>query len=150
MFNARLYKKRIIWQERENEKFLEHKLEARKNKNEQTNKFLPSDDLKYSLYKNGTECPICFLYFPEPMNYSRCCLQPICTECFVQIKRLEPHFPHDEEVDPTEAQQSDEEKDPNLLISEPANCPYCATPNFGEMCIRDRDKSVKGNGRHTL
>lgn len=131
VFNARLYKKRIIWQERENEKFLEHKLEARKNRNEQTNKFLPSDDLKYSLYKNGTECPICFLYFPEPMNYSRCCLQPICTECFVQIKRLEPHFPHDEEVDPTKAQQSDEEKDPNLLISEPSNCPYCATPNFG-------------------
>jgi hypothetical protein len=24
------------------------------------------------------------------MNYSRCCEQPICTECFVQIKRADP------------------------------------------------------------
>lgn len=131
IFKARLYRKRIIWQELENESLLEQKIEFRKDSSTAKRDLnLPSDDLKYSLYKNGTECPICFLYYPEPLNYSRCCLQPICTECFVQIKRAEPHFPHDE-IDPTKPPANDDEKDPNLLTSEPANCAYCATPNFG-------------------
>lgn len=127
IFRARLYRKRLIWQETANESFLEDKVDSKQNKIK--NKYLPSDDLKYSLYKNGMECPICFLYIPGPLNYSKCCQQPICTECFVQIKRSEPHFPH-EEVDPTKPITDDNSKDPNLLISEPANCPYCATPNF--------------------
>ncbi|KAH3901163.1 Sip5p SCDLUD_002646 [Saccharomycodes ludwigii] len=119
IFKARLYRRRINWQEMENEIYFNGKLEA-KNKN------LPSDDLKLALYKyNGMECPICFLYFPGPMNISRCCLQPICTECFVQIKRHDPHFSHDEQ------NSEQQEDDPHLLISEPARCPYCATPNFG-------------------
>ncbi|KOS12525.1 hypothetical protein Malapachy_2857 [Malassezia pachydermatis] len=46
----------------------------------------------------GHECPICFM--------------PICTECFVQIQR----------VDPAKS------KPP---ASEPAACPFCMTPNFG-------------------
>ncbi|AMD21749.1 HFL107Cp [Eremothecium sinecaudum] len=128
IFKARLYYKQIMWQEAENQAFLELKVNAA-----QTgvlNKWLPSDDLKYDMYSNGSECPICFLYFPEPMNLSRCCLQPICTECFVQIKRKPPHFPHDE-VTPTQGQQPDDQKDPNQLISLPASCPYCATPFFG-------------------
>ncbi|AGO12725.1 AaceriADR255Wp [[Ashbya] aceris (nom. inval.)] len=125
IFRARLHRKRILWQEEENSKFLELKLEARRTG--VPSACLPSDDAKWDLYQNGAECPICFLYFPEPMNVSRCCLQPICTECFVQIKRQEPHFPHDE-VDPA---QPDEDKDPNMLISTPASCPFCATPNFG-------------------
>ncbi|CAI4035613.1 hypothetical protein SMKI_13G2630 [Saccharomyces mikatae IFO 1815] len=141
IFRARLYKKRIIWQENESETFLERKLDMKRidsklrnasdNRSNQTKKnhHLPSDDLKYVLYKNGSECPICFLYFPGPFNHSKCCQQPICTECFVQIKRADPHFPHDE-VDPTEPPTNDDEKDPNLLTSEPANCPYCATANF--------------------
>lgn len=29
-------------------------------------------------------------YYPPLINTSRCCDQPICTECFVQIKRAEP------------------------------------------------------------
>ncbi|EGG09756.1 uncharacterized protein MELLADRAFT_115656 [Melampsora larici-populina 98AG31] len=63
-------------------------------------------------YLNETaECPICFLYYPSNINLSRCCQQPICTECFVQIKR----------ADPT-AQE---------LKSEPACCPYCVESNFG-------------------
>ncbi|KAK5963790.1 Sip5p PWA37_004118 [Arxiozyma heterogenica] len=127
IFKARLYRKRLIWQETANESFLEDKVDAKKNKIK--NRYLPSDDLKYSLYKNGMECPICFLHIPGPLNYSKCCQQPICTECFVQIKRSEPHFPH-EEVDPTKPITDDNSKDPNLLISEPSNCPYCATPNF--------------------
>ncbi|CAI4048695.1 hypothetical protein N7582_004444 [Saccharomyces uvarum] len=141
IFRARLYKKRILWQENENESFLEKKLEMRQLVNKtnslgddnsnrpKTNYHLPTDDLKYTLYKNGSECPICFLYFPEPFNYSKCCQQPICTECFVQIKRADPHFPHDE-VDPSNPPTNDSEKDPNLLTSEPANCPYCATADF--------------------
>ncbi|QLQ78065.1 hypothetical protein HG537_0A03120 [Torulaspora globosa] len=145
IFKARLYRKRIIWQEIENEAFLEQKIESRKaNSNTKDKAMLPSDDLKYSLYKKGIECPICFLYYPEPLNYSSCCQQPICTECFVQIKRAEPHFPHDE-VDPAQPVTNGEEKDPNLLTSEPANCAYCATPNFG-VIYRPRDDRKVGIG----
>ncbi|MBW0543583.1 hypothetical protein O181_083298 [Austropuccinia psidii MF-1] len=57
------------------------------------------------------ECPICFLYYPSNINLSRCCQQPICTECFVHIKRN----------DPT----------PQELKSDPACCPYCVESNFG-------------------
>ncbi|CCE93686.1 Sip5p TDEL_0G03190 [Torulaspora delbrueckii] len=142
IFKARLYRKRIIWQEIENENFLEQKLESKKpNSTSKNNSFLASDDLKYSLYKNGAECPICFLYYPEPLNYSNCCLQPICTECFVQIKRAEPHFPHDE-VDPTQPVTNDDEKDPNLLTSDPPNCAYCATPNFAVTYEAKADRRV--------
>ncbi|KAJ3005880.1 SNF1-interacting protein [Thoreauomyces humboldtii] len=58
------------------------------------------------LYKYPVECPICFLHYPSNVNYSRCCDQPICTECFVQIKRPE-------------------------ATLEPAACPFCVEPNFG-------------------
>ncbi|KAI8912269.1 hypothetical protein DFJ77DRAFT_511813 [Powellomyces hirtus] len=58
------------------------------------------------LYKFAIECPICFLYYPANINYSRCCDQPICTECFVQIKRPESTL-------------------------EPAACPFCVETNFG-------------------
>ncbi|GAA6020091.1 hypothetical protein JCM11491_006394 [Sporobolomyces phaffii] len=64
------------------------------------------------LYKEkALECPICFLYYPPNMVHTRCCDQPICTECFVQIKRAEPT--------------------PTHLESEPAACPFCMEPNFG-------------------
>ncbi|KAI8143987.1 hypothetical protein BJV82DRAFT_91700 [Fennellomyces sp. T-0311] len=59
------------------------------------------------LYNDAIECPICFLYYPSNINYSRCCDQPICTECFVQIKR------------PPESQTT------------PATCPFCMQENFG-------------------
>ncbi|KAK0554996.1 SNF1-interacting protein [Tilletia horrida] len=58
------------------------------------------------------ECPICFLYYPSPLNHTRCCDQPICTECFVQIKRADPNHT-------------------NPPSSEPATCPYCMETNFG-------------------
>ncbi|TPX32800.1 hypothetical protein SmJEL517_g04155 [Synchytrium microbalum] len=58
------------------------------------------------LYKAPIECPICFLYYPKNINYTRCCEKPICTECFLQIKRLDSNF-------------------------EPATCPYCVEPHFG-------------------
>lgn len=86
-----------------------------------------SSDLLLRLYRDAQECPICFLYFPKHMNVSRCCHQPICTECFVQIKRLDPHPPHDEE----QLQRSGGEQLPHTLISEPAHCPYCASASYG-------------------
>ncbi|OBA22168.1 hypothetical protein METBIDRAFT_147877 [Metschnikowia bicuspidata var. bicuspidata NRRL YB-4993] len=86
---------------------------------------LASRDLVLRLYRGAAECPICFLYFPCPLNYSRCCRQPICTECFVQIKRLDPHPPHDDAALPLPGEL------PHTLISEPAHCPYCAMTDFG-------------------
>ncbi|KAI9267107.1 hypothetical protein EDC94DRAFT_602298 [Helicostylum pulchrum] len=59
------------------------------------------------LYNDAVECPICFLYYPANINFSRCCDQPICTECFVQIHR------------PLET--------PSL----PATCPFCMEDNYG-------------------
>src|SRR6266498_589839 len=60
---------------------------------------------------------ICFLfnnniqYYPRNINYSRCCDQPICTECFVQIKRPE--------------------SGTLGANNSPAVCPFCVQPNFG-------------------
>ncbi|ORZ13074.1 hypothetical protein BCR42DRAFT_419117 [Absidia repens] len=60
---------------------------------------------KSLLYANAVECPICFWYYPSNINFSKCCDQPLCTECFVQMKRTDPHLP--------------------------ACCPFCVQPNFG-------------------
>jgi len=57
-------------------------------------------------YHNPIECPICFLYYPKNINYSECCNQPICTECFTQIKRSE-----------------------NSPTTSPT-CPFCVSPSF--------------------
>lgn len=92
----------------------------------QVSSSLPSKDLLLRLYSDALECPICFLYYPSNLNISRCCLQPICTECFVQIKRLDPHPPHDDALN-----QPNGDSLPHTLISEPAHCPYCAMANFG-------------------
>jgi hypothetical protein len=59
-------------------------------------------------YCDPLECPICFMQYPPFFNYTKCCDQSICTECFIQIKRPESTF-------------------------EPASCPYCVTPNFSIM-----------------
>ncbi|KAI8352218.1 hypothetical protein B0O80DRAFT_454041 [Mortierella sp. GBAus27b] len=59
------------------------------------------------LYQGAIECPICFLYYPRNINRTRCCDKPMCTECFVQLKRLESA--------PTES----------------PSCPYCVEPHFG-------------------
>lgn len=117
-FTKQLKLKKLKWQDEE---------ESRYRHERSTSKQASSRDLKLLLYKNVLECPICFLYYPKYLNYSRCCVQPICSECFVQIKRLDPHFPHDHDDDV----ETKAKNDPNLLISEPASCPYCATPNFG-------------------
>lgn len=113
-------------QKDEENKFFDIKLEGKDDN-------LPSKDLLLKLYKNPIECPICFLYYPNNLNLSRCCLQPICTECFVQIKRLDPHPPHDQQ------EQSQGNELPHTLISEPSNCPYCAMNDFGVIFEKDLD-----------
>ena len=55
--------------------------------------FVNGQPLEVFLYKDATECPICFLTYPPYLNHTRCCDQAICSECFVQIKRTDPHFP---------------------------------------------------------
>lgn len=90
---------------------------------------IPSSDLLLHIYRNSEECPICFLYLPNYLNMTRCCSQPICTECFVQMKRSKPHFPHDENNNGN--QPAEGETDPEKLISEPVKCPFCAVSNFG-------------------
>lgn len=85
------------------------------------------------LYKDAAECPICFLSYPPYLNSTRCCDQPICSECFVQIKRTDPHLPEHhpdgQARDPTQGLTPDDP--PEMLISEPSACPYCQQPEFG-------------------
>ncbi|KAI7884731.1 uncharacterized protein EV154DRAFT_26521 [Mucor mucedo] len=60
-----------------------------------------------NIYFNSVECPLCFLFYPGNINYARCCDQPICTECFVQLKKAP--------ADSTKQMA----------------CPYCMTLDFG-------------------
>ncbi|KEY73938.1 hypothetical protein S7711_07778 [Stachybotrys chartarum IBT 7711] len=89
--------------------------------------------LEVFLYKDAIECPICFLSYPPYLNHTRCCDQSICSECFVQIKRADPHLPEHhpdgETRDPNEGLQPQDP--PEMLISEPSCCPYCQQPEFG-------------------
>jgi len=93
--------------------------------------FVSGQPLEAHLYKDASECPICFLYYPPYLNKTRCCDQAICSECFVQIKRPDPHPP--EHADPTAPRPplAEEGADPDELISEPAACPFCVQPEFG-------------------
>ncbi|EPQ32466.1 uncharacterized protein PFL1_00661 [Pseudozyma flocculosa PF-1] len=70
------------------------------------------DEDTYESEPFNSECPICFLYYPSPLNFSRCCHQPICTECFVQMKRADPNAT-------------------NPPSSEARSCPFCVEPDFG-------------------
>ncbi|KAL0933604.1 C2H2 zinc finger protein [Colletotrichum truncatum] len=90
--------------------------------------FVNGQPLEVFLYKDATECPICFLTYPPYLNRTRCCDQPICSECFVQIKRADPHYP-EHHGEPNE--QPNPEESPEMLISEPATCPYCQQTEFG-------------------
>ncbi|KAK6858860.1 SIP5 [Apiospora arundinis] len=81
------------------------------------------------LYKDGLECPICCMYYPRFLNTTRCCGQSICSECFVQIKRADPHLPEHHGDQPQE--DADPSENAEELIMEPACCPYCQQPEFG-------------------
>ncbi|KAF4961266.1 hypothetical protein FSARC_10234 [Fusarium sarcochroum] len=95
--------------------------------------FVNGQPMEVFLYKDADECPICFLTYPPYLNHTRCCDQPICSECFVQIKRTDPHLPehhpNGEARDPNEGLNPDDP--PEMLISEPSACPYCQQPEFG-------------------
>ncbi|KAF3927037.1 hypothetical protein ABW21_db0208709 [Orbilia brochopaga] len=86
------------------------------------------------LYEHASECPICFLYYPPHLNRTRCCDQPICSECFVQIKRADPHVPEHSPPGSPAPQPVDQDRRAHAgdqLISEPASCPFCKQPEFG-------------------
>lgn len=96
--------------------------------------FVNGQPIEVYLYKDASECPICFLYYPPYLNTTRCCEQPICSECFVQIKRADPHPPEHEQPDPNAPPMSEEDRlaqAEGLLVSEVAACPYCKQPEFG-------------------
>lgn len=98
--------------------------------------FINGQLIEAYLYKDAAECPICFLYYPPYLNKTRCCDQAICSECFVQIKRPDPHVP--DHVDPIASPlnvvpnaEPDEGDHETTLVSEPAACPFCVQPEFG-------------------
>lgn len=95
--------------------------------------FVNGQPIEVFLYKDATECPICFLTYPPYLNKTRCCDQAICSECFVQIKRSDPHLPEHhpdgQARDPNEGLSA--EDPPEMLISEPSACPYCQQPECG-------------------
>lgn len=96
--------------------------------------FVNGQPIEVFLYKEPLECPICCLDYPPYLNLTRCCEQAICSECFVQIKRPDPHAPEHTEPDPNAPPMSEEERQAQaegLLVSEVATCPFCKLPEFG-------------------
>ena len=96
--------------------------------------FVNGQPIEAYLYKDACECPICFLYYPPYFNTTRCCDQPICSECFVQIKRPDPHPPEHEQPDSNADSSADAEREEQVdgqLVSEVAACPFCKQPEFG-------------------
>ena len=98
--------------------------------------YINGQPIEAYLYKDAAECPICFLYYPPYLNKTRCCDQSICSECFVQIKRPDPHPP--EHADPTaptpvppDNVDTEKHDGEDTLVSEPAACPFCVQPEFG-------------------
>ncbi|OTB10288.1 hypothetical protein K445DRAFT_257024 [Daldinia sp. EC12] len=93
--------------------------------------FVNGQPLEVFLYKDGIECPLCLMYYPPYLNRTRCCCQIICSECFVQIKRPDPHLPeHHADEEGGQASQNPEEREGELIM-EPAKCPYCTQTEFG-------------------
>ncbi|KAL8869368.1 MAG: hypothetical protein Q9174_004322 [Haloplaca sp. 1 TL-2023] len=106
--------------------------------------YINGQRIEVYLYKETFECPICLIYYPAYGNKTRCCDQWICSECFVQIKRADPHppehvepavpsapmplveRPREEGVDRPREGSGDGE-----LVSEPASCPFCKQLEFG-------------------
>ncbi|KAI1388133.1 uncharacterized protein F4822DRAFT_303287 [Hypoxylon trugodes] len=96
--------------------------------------FVNGQPLEVFLYKEGLECPLCLMYYPPYLNRTRCCCQIICSECFVQIKRPDPHLPEhhvDEEGGAQSSAPVNPEEREGELIMEPAKCPYCTQTEFG-------------------
>lgn len=152
LLRQKLKEKAAEYQRHENSRFRRDLAAAESNPKKYPN--IPSDDLLLKIYRDCEECPICFLYYPRLLNTTRCCVQSICTECFVQMKRLDPHFPHDENhggvqsPSPTPAPEDAEDKNSEDLISEPVKCPFCAVDNFGVTYVPPRDFKTGIEGNH--
>lgn len=94
--------------------------------------FINGQPREVFLYKEGLECPLCYMYYPRFLNTTRCCGQPICSECFVHIKRPDPHLPEHHGDQPSqEGAEANNNEDTEELIMEPSKCPYCQQPDFG-------------------
>ncbi|KAI1408598.1 hypothetical protein F5Y13DRAFT_105666 [Hypoxylon sp. FL1857] len=93
--------------------------------------FVNGQPLEVFLYKEGIECPLCLMYYPPYLNRTRCCCQIICSECFVQIKRPDPHLPEHHPDDENGQASTNPEEREGELIMEPAKCPYCTQTEFG-------------------
>ena len=149
LLRQKLKEKAADYQRHENSRFRRDLAAAESNLKKYPN--IPSDDLLLKIYRDSEECPICFLYYPRFLNTTRCCVQSICTECFVQMKRLDPHFPHDENAggvqSPSQAPAEGDDKNSEDLISEPVKCPFCAVDNFGVTYVPPRDfkTGIEGN-----
>ncbi|CAJ2504628.1 Uu.00g120220.m01.CDS01 [Anthostomella pinea] len=93
--------------------------------------FVNGQPLEVFLYKDGIECPLCLMYYPPYLNRTRCCCQIICSECFVQIKRLDPHHPEHHGNDNGSEAPPEPDEHSGELTMEPAKCPYCTQDEFG-------------------
>mmetsp|Transcript_12006 Transcript_12006/g.36099 ORF Transcript_12006/g.36099 Transcript_12006/m.36099 type:complete len:397 (+) Transcript_12006:143-1333(+) len=66
------------------------------------------------------ECPICFFSF-ERVNSTKCCSQPICTDCFVEVRRKS------------------------------KACPFCSRDDFGADCyVKVKSADTGWNARNEL
>ncbi|KAL8801982.1 MAG: hypothetical protein Q9182_004111 [Xanthomendoza sp. 2 TL-2023] len=95
--------------------------------------YINGQRIEVFLYKETFECPICLIYYPAFGNKTRCCDQWICSECFVQIKRPDPHPPEhtDPSAPPPPPMATEEGGEEGELVSEPATCPFCKQTEFG-------------------
>ena len=71
------------------------------------------------------ECPICCVEFKTPINRTKCCLQPICTGCLLQLK---PQLNRYQSTSSNNHHQSSNNstESPPLLSTSPTKCPFCA------------------------
>jgi hypothetical protein len=107
--------------------------------------------------RDPIECPICLLYYPRDcINRSRCCRQPICTECFLYMSAARCIIPRTtppssnsifstNEWFPGEIvhlngrrywrrrQTAEEQQSIDQLIT----CPFCTAPCYGVVYLPD-------------
>ena len=124
--------------------------------------------------RDPIECPICLLYYPKDcINRSRCCRQPICTECFLYMSAARCIIPRSSSPSsnsifstntwfPGEIvhlngrrywrrrQTAEEQRSIDQFLT----CPFCTTPSYGVVYIPDYhsdklDTNNSNNHYHT-
>ncbi|KAJ5677416.1 uncharacterized protein N7477_003049 [Penicillium maclennaniae] len=83
--------------------------------------FVNGSPIEVILYKDASECPICFLYYPRYLNHTR---------CYQTAGSASPEHGEADSNAPSapEGEQADTE---GQLVSEPSACPFCVQPEFG-------------------